>query len=179
MFFVVFHVLFTPTCALSQALCGVPADQNLLLPLERRESLLCPGEEAWKDLDGRSCRCYRQNWWPDKRSVDPQWAACLHSACGPFQLQGRCYYWFLNNVSDSVLVLFGLNGMKLVDLQGSDLQFLLDWWTNCAVLFPQLISHCILVVMSSMFPNDFSPEVHVAMDKFLSALSRALSEKFR
>ncbi|KAM9779695.1 hemoglobin embryonic subunit alpha-like [Neosynchiropus ocellatus] len=43
----------------------------------------------------------------------------------------------------------------------------------------KILSHCILVVMAIQFPNDFSPEVHVAMDKFLAALARALAEKYR
>lgn len=48
-----------------------------------------------------------------------------------------------------------------------------------AVLFSQILSHCMLVVMAMMFPVDFTPEVHVAMDKFLAALALALSEKYR
>ena len=43
----------------------------------------------------------------------------------------------------------------------------------------KIISHCILVVMAIMFPKDFTPEVHVAMDKFLAALALALAEKYR
>uniref|UniRef100_UPI0037E89CB7 hemoglobin subunit alpha-2-like n=1 Tax=Semicossyphus pulcher TaxID=241346 RepID=UPI0037E89CB7 len=43
----------------------------------------------------------------------------------------------------------------------------------------KILSHNILVVFASMFPNEFTPEVHVAVDKFLSALARALSEKYR
>lgn len=43
----------------------------------------------------------------------------------------------------------------------------------------QLFAHCILVVMANMFPAEFTPEVHMAMDKFLSAVARALSEKYR
>ncbi|XP_051245329.1 hemoglobin subunit alpha-1 [Dicentrarchus labrax] len=43
----------------------------------------------------------------------------------------------------------------------------------------KILAHNILVVLSIMFPEDFSPEVHVAMDKFLAALARALSEKYR
>lgn len=46
-------------------------------------------------------------------------------------------------------------------------------------LCPQLLSHCILVVMAIMYPKDFTPEVHVAMDKFLISLSLAISEKYR
>uniref|UniRef100_A0A3B5M637 Globin domain-containing protein n=1 Tax=Xiphophorus couchianus TaxID=32473 RepID=A0A3B5M637_9TELE len=34
----------------------------------------------------------------------------------------------------------------------------------------KVLSHNILVVLAISFPNDFTPEVHVAMDKFLSAV---------
>ncbi|XP_048047791.1 hemoglobin subunit alpha-2-like [Megalobrama amblycephala] len=43
----------------------------------------------------------------------------------------------------------------------------------------KILSHNILVVLAILFPTDFTPEAHVAMDKFLSALSLALSEKYR
>ncbi|NP_001265827.1 hemoglobin embryonic subunit alpha-like isoform X1 [Oryzias latipes] len=43
----------------------------------------------------------------------------------------------------------------------------------------KILSHNILVVLAIMFPNDFTPEVHVAMDKFLAALALALAEKYR
>ncbi|XP_054462794.1 hemoglobin subunit alpha-1 [Anoplopoma fimbria] len=43
----------------------------------------------------------------------------------------------------------------------------------------KILAHNILVVMAIMFPKEFTPEVHVAMDKFLAALARALSEKYR
>ncbi|XP_044036531.1 hemoglobin subunit alpha-1-like [Siniperca chuatsi] len=43
----------------------------------------------------------------------------------------------------------------------------------------KILSHNILVVMAIMFPIDFTPEVHVAMDKFLAAVSLALAEKYR
>uniref|UniRef100_H2LKT8 Globin domain-containing protein n=1 Tax=Oryzias latipes TaxID=8090 RepID=H2LKT8_ORYLA len=43
----------------------------------------------------------------------------------------------------------------------------------------KILSHNILVVMAIMFPQDFTPEVHVALDKFLAAVSLALSEKYR
>ncbi|ROL51188.1 Hemoglobin subunit alpha-1 [Anabarilius grahami] len=43
----------------------------------------------------------------------------------------------------------------------------------------KILSHNILVVLATLFPTDFTPEAHVAMDKFLSALSLALSEKYR
>ncbi|KAM7371831.1 hypothetical protein PAMP_009041 [Pampus punctatissimus] len=43
----------------------------------------------------------------------------------------------------------------------------------------KILSHNILVVLAIMFPNDFTPEVHVSMDKFLAALALALAEKYR
>ncbi|KAM7387079.1 hypothetical protein PAMA_009617 [Pampus argenteus] len=43
----------------------------------------------------------------------------------------------------------------------------------------KIISHNILVVLAIMFPNEFTPQVHVSMDKFLAALALALAEKYR
>ncbi|XP_078477829.1 LOW QUALITY PROTEIN: hemoglobin subunit alpha-1-like [Lampetra planeri] len=43
----------------------------------------------------------------------------------------------------------------------------------------RLLAHCIAVVVATMFPKDFSPESHVAFDKFLSALALALAERYR
>ncbi|XP_074513519.1 hemoglobin subunit alpha-2-like isoform X2 [Sebastes fasciatus] len=43
----------------------------------------------------------------------------------------------------------------------------------------KLLAHCMLVVLAIMFPVEFTPEAHVSMDKFLAALARALSEKYR
>nr|QXU63700.1 hemoglobin alpha 5 [Sciaenops ocellatus] len=43
----------------------------------------------------------------------------------------------------------------------------------------KILSHNILVVMAILFPTEFTPEVHVAMDKFLAALALALAEKYR
>ncbi|KAB5531103.1 hypothetical protein PHYPO_G00137050 [Pangasianodon hypophthalmus] len=43
----------------------------------------------------------------------------------------------------------------------------------------KIISHNMLVVFALMFPVDFTPEVHVSMDKFLAQVSLALSEKYR
>ncbi|XP_057716702.1 hemoglobin embryonic subunit alpha-like [Corythoichthys intestinalis] len=43
----------------------------------------------------------------------------------------------------------------------------------------KVLSHCILVVMAMTFPQEFTPEVHVSMDKFLAAVTLAVSEKYR
>uniref|UniRef100_A0A8C6TBH8 Globin domain-containing protein n=1 Tax=Neogobius melanostomus TaxID=47308 RepID=A0A8C6TBH8_9GOBI len=43
----------------------------------------------------------------------------------------------------------------------------------------KLLAHCMMVVLASLFPDDFIPEVHMAVDKFMAALSLALSEKYR
>lgn len=36
-----------------------------------------------------------------------------------------------------------------------------------------------MVVVAAMFPNDFTPEAHVAFDKFLAAVALGLSERYR
>ncbi|XP_077591103.1 hemoglobin embryonic subunit alpha-like [Stigmatopora nigra] len=43
----------------------------------------------------------------------------------------------------------------------------------------KILGHCILVVMAMTFPTEFTPEVHVSVDKFLAALTLAISEKYR
>ncbi|KAF3704631.1 Hemoglobin subunit alpha-2 Alpha-2-globin Hemoglobin alpha-2 chain [Channa argus] len=43
----------------------------------------------------------------------------------------------------------------------------------------KLLGHCFLIVIANLFPAEFTPEVHVAMDKFLNNLALALSEKYR
>ncbi|XP_008327450.1 hemoglobin subunit alpha-1-like [Cynoglossus semilaevis] len=43
----------------------------------------------------------------------------------------------------------------------------------------KLLSQNIMVVMAILFPADFPPDVHVAMDTFPAALALALSEKYR
>ncbi|XP_008304670.1 hemoglobin subunit alpha-1-like [Stegastes partitus] len=43
----------------------------------------------------------------------------------------------------------------------------------------KILAHNILVVLAIMFPTEFTPEVHVSVDKFLAALARALAEKYR
>ncbi|XP_038130144.1 hemoglobin subunit alpha-1-like [Cyprinodon tularosa] len=43
----------------------------------------------------------------------------------------------------------------------------------------KILAQCLQVVIATMFPNDFTPEAHVAFDKFLSNLALALSEKYR
>ncbi|KAG9331320.1 hypothetical protein JZ751_019486 [Albula glossodonta] len=43
----------------------------------------------------------------------------------------------------------------------------------------RILSQNLLVVMSMMFPADFTPEVQLAMDKFLVAVALALAEKYR
>ncbi|CAN9505528.1 unnamed protein product [Ophioblennius macclurei] len=43
----------------------------------------------------------------------------------------------------------------------------------------KILSHNLMVVMAIQLPSDFTPEVHVSMDKFLGAVSLALSEKYR
>ncbi|XP_019906648.2 hemoglobin embryonic subunit alpha-like [Esox lucius] len=43
----------------------------------------------------------------------------------------------------------------------------------------KIINHNLLVALAMLFPGDFTPEVHVSVDKFLAQLALALSEKYR
>ncbi|KAG7265875.1 hypothetical protein CRUP_016138 [Coryphaenoides rupestris] len=43
----------------------------------------------------------------------------------------------------------------------------------------RLLNLNLIVVLAIMFPEEFTPMAHVAVDKFLSAVARALSEKYR
>uniref|UniRef100_A0A8C7HCH0 Hemoglobin subunit alpha-4-like n=1 Tax=Oncorhynchus kisutch TaxID=8019 RepID=A0A8C7HCH0_ONCKI len=43
----------------------------------------------------------------------------------------------------------------------------------------KILSHNILVTLAIHFPSEFTPEVHIAVDKFLAALSAALADKYR
>ncbi|KAK0150080.1 Hemoglobin subunit alpha-1 [Merluccius polli] len=42
----------------------------------------------------------------------------------------------------------------------------------------KLLSHCMLVSFAMFYPDDFTPVVHVAIDKFLAQVALALCEKF-
>uniref|UniRef100_A0A1X8XL85 Alpha chain n=1 Tax=Acipenser persicus TaxID=61968 RepID=A0A1X8XL85_ACIPE len=43
----------------------------------------------------------------------------------------------------------------------------------------KILSHTILVVLALYFPADFTPEVHLACDKFLASVSHTLATKYR
>ncbi|KAM9346745.1 hemoglobin embryonic subunit alpha-like [Symphorus nematophorus] len=43
----------------------------------------------------------------------------------------------------------------------------------------KILAHNILVVLAIKYPVDFTPEVHVSIDKFLACLALALAEKYR
>ncbi|XP_072272951.1 hemoglobin subunit alpha-3-like [Pyxicephalus adspersus] len=43
----------------------------------------------------------------------------------------------------------------------------------------ELLSHCILVVLASHFPNEFDASVHAAWDNFIHAVSGVLTSKYR
>ncbi|XP_027005410.1 hemoglobin embryonic subunit alpha-like [Tachysurus fulvidraco] len=43
----------------------------------------------------------------------------------------------------------------------------------------KILAHNLLVVLATRFPAEFTPEVHVCMDKFLAAVALSLSEKYR
>ncbi|XP_027897396.1 hemoglobin subunit alpha-A [Xiphophorus couchianus] len=43
----------------------------------------------------------------------------------------------------------------------------------------RILAHNIILVLALYYPADFTPEVHVSIDKFLQNLALALSEKYR
>ncbi|XP_072532679.1 hemoglobin subunit alpha-like [Salminus brasiliensis] len=43
----------------------------------------------------------------------------------------------------------------------------------------KILAHNIIVVVGMLFPADFTPEVHVSVDKFLQNLAWCLAEKYR
>ncbi|KAL0992902.1 hypothetical protein UPYG_G00100740 [Umbra pygmaea] len=43
----------------------------------------------------------------------------------------------------------------------------------------KILAHNLLVVVAAYLPNDFTPEVHLSVDKFLQQVALALSEKYR
>nr|AJA37800.1 hemoglobin subunit alpha-D [Hydropsalis sp. CN-2014a]APA23746.1 alpha-globin D subunit [Hydropsalis sp. CN-2014a]APA23748.1 alpha-globin D subunit [Hydropsalis sp. CN-2014a]APA23749.1 alpha-globin D subunit [Hydropsalis sp. CN-2014a]APA23750.1 alpha-globin D subunit [Hydropsalis sp. CN-2014a] len=43
----------------------------------------------------------------------------------------------------------------------------------------KLLSQCVQVVLASHLGKDYTPEVHAAFDKFLSAVAAVLAEKYR
>ncbi|XP_017560941.1 hemoglobin, alpha embryonic 5 [Pygocentrus nattereri] len=43
----------------------------------------------------------------------------------------------------------------------------------------KILTHCILVVLAVYFPEDLSPEVHLAFEKFLTNVALAMSDKYR
>ncbi|XP_051743653.1 hemoglobin subunit alpha-like [Ctenopharyngodon idella] len=43
----------------------------------------------------------------------------------------------------------------------------------------KILAHNLIVVIAMLFPADFTPEVHVSVDKFFQNLALALSEKYR
>ncbi|XP_012991456.3 hemoglobin subunit alpha-4-like [Esox lucius] len=43
----------------------------------------------------------------------------------------------------------------------------------------KILAHSLLVVVAAYLPNDFTPEIHLSVDKFLQQVALALSEKYR
>ncbi|XP_039541966.1 hemoglobin subunit alpha-like [Pimephales promelas] len=43
----------------------------------------------------------------------------------------------------------------------------------------KILAHNLIVVIAMLFPGDFSPDVHMSLDKFFQNLALALAEKYR
>lgn len=55
-----------------------------------------------------------------------------------------------------------------------------DWGTGAEPRFAlQLLSQSLQVVLAVHLGKDYTPEVHAALDKFLSGVAAVLSEKYR
>lgn len=54
---------------------------------------------------------------------------------------------------------------------------------ECEIIyFPfalQILAHNLIVVIAAYFPAEFTPEIHLSVDKFLQQLALALAEKYR
>ncbi|NWS33667.1 HBAD protein, partial [Polioptila caerulea] len=71
----------------------------------------------------------------------------------------------LDNLSQALSELSNLHAYNLrVDPPGFSLQFL---------------SQCLQVVLATRLGKEYSPEVHSAVDKFMSAVASVLAEKYR
>ncbi|KAJ7992492.1 hypothetical protein DPEC_G00279240 [Dallia pectoralis] len=43
----------------------------------------------------------------------------------------------------------------------------------------KILAHCLLVVIAAYLPNDFNPDIHLSVDKFLQQIALGLAEKYR
>ena len=48
-----------------------------------------------------------------------------------------------------------------------------------SISIQQILAHCILVVLAVYFPDDLTPEFHLAFEKFLANVALAMSDKYR
>uniref|UniRef100_A0A673W5W3 Hemoglobin alpha embryonic-3 n=1 Tax=Salmo trutta TaxID=8032 RepID=A0A673W5W3_SALTR len=55
----------------------------------------------------------------------------------------------------------------------------IDYLSAGLLSLSEIFNYNMLVTLAMMFPDDFTPEVHVSTDKFVAQLALALSEKYR
>lgn len=77
-----------------QAARRLSAKQDLLQPLARLETRLCPRGAPWKESDEWDRSGCVQDRQPDCRLARSQRAARLHAESGPGQLQGESISWY-------------------------------------------------------------------------------------
>lgn len=54
------------------------------------------------------------------------------------------------------------------------------WSGSAKPCFPlQFLSQCLQVTLATRLGKEYSPEVHSAVDKFMSAVASVLAEKYR
>ncbi|XP_026771218.1 hemoglobin subunit alpha [Pangasianodon hypophthalmus] len=72
----------------------------------------------------------------------------------------------VNNIDDIFAALSSLSDLHAFKLRVDPANF-------------KVLSHNILVVIANHFPNDFSADAHLALEKFLARVALALSDKYR
>ncbi|KAM6951304.1 hemoglobin embryonic subunit alpha-like [Aplochiton taeniatus] len=122
------------------------------------------GDEIGAEAMGRLLHVY-----PQTKTYFSHWTD-LSIGSAPVKNHGKIV---IGGLSDAVANIDDLLGGLLTLSELHAFQLRVDP-TNFKIL-----SHNILVVLAIMFPKEFTPEVHLSMDKFFAAVALALSDKYR
>ncbi|XP_056143144.1 hemoglobin embryonic subunit alpha-like [Lampris incognitus] len=107
--------------------------------------------------------------YPQTKTYFTHWKD-LSANSAPLKAHGKV---IIMGISDAVSKMDDLTGglLSLSELHAFKLQ--VDP-SNFKILF-----HNLMVVLAILLPKDFTPEVQLALDKFLAATALALSERYR
>ncbi|XP_076865437.1 hemoglobin subunit alpha-like [Brachyhypopomus gauderio] len=106
---------------------------------------------------------------PQTKTYFSHWSD-LHPGSGPVKKHGKVV---MGGVAEAVSKIDDLTGglAALSELHASKLR------VDPANF--KILAHNIILVLAMYFPADFTPEVHLSVDKFFQNLAWALSEKYR